>query len=152
MKYTRGRSKKKWFVQCRDLQPGVECRAHGRVHLILEEHGVAHQHGVAVMGWRERRPGGQSHEGRHGHAVHLDGDIVARLRHLEDVLPLGEAALQAGDLFDASGIQGGSLRGRRRVGDGTDADGCSQGKSNRCSQSHFILQGLGGGRGNASVS
>ena len=76
-------------VERGDLQPGVEQLAEHRVHLVLEEHEVAHDHGLAAARRRGTTAhGDEAHEGRHGPAVDGDLGVGPRRGDLEDAFRL----------------------------------------------------------------
>src|SRR5450759_3416393 len=56
---------KEMVVKRGDRKAVVQCDAHHGIHLVLEKHGVAHDHRAAHFPLGERRPRGQSHERRH---------------------------------------------------------------------------------------
>src|SRR5262245_30031763 len=93
------------------LEPGIEGRAHGRVHLVLEDHRVAH-HDRAATSRSECGPGAEAHEWRHGPLVDDDLYVGPGLADLEDV-PFGnQLAFESCRLLDGRGVEINPLRQR----------------------------------------
>ena len=95
----------KVVVQRSDGKAVVQRRAHHGIHFILKKHGVAHDHDAAHLCFCESRPRSQSHEWRHGPAVHDYLHIVARRGDLKDTFSGAPCTLDPGDLFDAVRVE-----------------------------------------------
>ena len=94
----------KVVMQPRNLEAGIERRAHRRVDLVLEDDRIAHHHCATVRG-RERGPGAKAHEGGHGPLVDRDFHVSPRLGDFEDILLRNELPLEAGGLLDRGRVE-----------------------------------------------
>ncbi len=95
------------IVKRRHFEPAVEGRAHGRVHLVLKQHIIPHDHRAAMGRWRERGPGAKAHKGRHGPAVHLYLYVTPRFAGLKDIFLRDHRPLHANDLLNLCSVQSG---------------------------------------------
>jgi hypothetical protein len=91
-------------VKRRDLETGVKCRAHDRVHLVLEQHEVPH-HCSVIADAGEGRPGSEAKRRRHVDPRSADVEVGAWHRDLEDSFLLIELPPRTGELLDPRGVE-----------------------------------------------
>src|SRR5439155_6657012 len=108
------------------LQPLVEGHAHARVHLVLQEDEVPHDHHVAARPL-EGRPRSQAQGWRHSDTGCGHGEIGSRDGHLEDALLLIESALRARERLDPIRVEAGR---RRRLRANVNSDESEPGGEN----------------------
>jgi hypothetical protein len=85
-------------VQRRDLESVLQCSGERRIHFVLEQHDVAHDH-RGLPGLLEGRPRADALERLECPAVDDGVDVAARLRDLGDAV--GELDREPGEVSDA---------------------------------------------------
>src|SRR5689334_1854970 len=119
---------KEMIVQSSDVQSVVESGHHCRIHLILEQDGVAHDH-CAFFCLSERGPCPKSHERRHGPSIHGNFYVSAGPAYFINVFLFTEPALESRNLVDLHGVERG----------GCEPDLCAADRANQKECFHFML-------------
>ncbi len=96
---------KEMVVQRGDRKAVVQRDAHHRIHLVLKEHVVAHDHRVVCFAFVERRPRSDSHKRRHRPAVHGNFYVGAWRGDFIDAFGGVPCAFDADDLLDLIGVE-----------------------------------------------
>jgi hypothetical protein len=94
-------------VQRRDAHARVEQGAHHRVHFVLHEHEIAHDHRGRFLSLGERRPRCEPHEWRHLPAIDVHLHVATRRGNFEHTLGFAERPFEAGQLFDFCAVDRG---------------------------------------------
>ena len=93
------------IVQGGDGEAVFQGCTHGSVDLVLEQHDVAHDHGLGPLTVLERGPGREPSEGIHDLTVNRDRHIRAWLSNLEGTVGFVVCPLKTYDSFNLLHIE-----------------------------------------------